>query len=237
MTANVVFLPGLLCDGAVWTEQQAALPDYSCHIVSYGELDSIEAMARHVLDTCPERFVLVGHSMGGRIALDVVRLAPQRVSHLVLLDTGYQARAEGEAGEQERAGRMALLELARSRGMRAVGERWVQGMVHPARLQQPDFIESILVMLERKTPAIFAAQIRALLNRPDATPVLQQLSCPTLLICGRDDSWSPLARHQDMAALVANAELAVIENSGHMSTMEQPQAVNQALLQWLQKHS
>ena len=236
MPANLVFLPGLLCDQTVWSEQLNAFPDSRCLVADYGELDSIEAMAQQVLATSPQQFVLVGHSMGGRVALEVVRLAPERVSHLVLLDTGYQARAEGSAGEQERAGRMALLALAQSQGMRAVGEKWVQGMVHPERLDQPEFIESILAMIEAKTPAIFAAQIHALLNRPDATAVLQQLTCPTLLMCGREDSWSPLARHQDMAQLCATAELAVIEHSGHMSTMEQPAAVNQVLVDWLTSH-
>jgi len=224
-------LPGLLCDHAVWEHLSSQYN--GSQIADYGHLDSIEAMATYVLETAPAEFALAGHSMGGRVALEVVRQAPERVKQLILLDSGYLPRVEGDAGEQERAGRMALLEIARTKGMRAVGEKWVQGMVHPGRLQDQPLIESILQMIERKTPEIFAAQINALLNRPDATPVLQSLTCPTLLMCGREDSWSPLARHQDMQMLAPASELIAIKNSGHMSTMEQPQAVTAAIQGWL----
>ncbi|WP_221796171.1 alpha/beta fold hydrolase [Oceanobacter mangrovi] len=236
MVSELVLLPGLLCDDAVWPDQVAGLAPVHCTIADYGQLDSITAMAEQVLQNSPEQFALAGHSMGGRIALEVCRLAPARVTHLILLDTGYQSRDPGAAGEKEKAGRMALLEIALTRGMRAVGETWVQGMVHPERLQQPEFIEQILAMIERKTPEIFAAQINALLNRPDATPVLQALKCPTLLICGREDSWSPAARHADMAELVAGSSLEIIEHSGHMSTMEQPAAVTRVMRDWLAAH-
>ena len=104
-------------------------------------------------------------------------------------------------------------------------------MVHPDRLDTPLFAQ-ILDMIERKTPEIFAAQISALLNRPDARGVFAGLKCPTLLMCGRDDAWSPLSRHEQMQAVLPGAELAVIEHSGHMSTMEQPEAVTAALLHW-----
>jgi pimeloyl-ACP methyl ester carboxylesterase len=114
----------------------------------------------------------------------------------------------------------------------AGGRRWARGMVHPARLDTPVF-EDILAMIERKTPEVFEAQIRALLDRPDARPVLQALRCRALLLCGRQDTWSPLERHEEMQGLVAGAELVVVEDAGHMTTMEQPQAVNQALLRWL----
>jgi pimeloyl-ACP methyl ester carboxylesterase len=116
--------------------------------------------------------------------------------------------------------------------MREMGRDWARGMVHPARLATPLFGE-ILDMIERRTPAVFEAQVAALLARPDARPVLQALRCPVLLACGRQDAWSPLSRHEEMLALVPHARLAVIEDSGHMSTMEQPAAVSQALLEWL----
>lgn len=174
--------------------------------------------------------------MGGRVALEVVRLAPQRVKRLALLDTGVDPIAAGDPGVQERDKRMELLRIARSEGMRAMGEKWARGMVHEDHLASPLFGE-ILDMIERRTPDIFAAQIRALLNRPDARAVLRELRCPTLVLCGRQDAWSPLSRHEEMHSLCHGSELAVIEHSGHMTTMEQPDAVSRALLDWIARGS
>lgn len=229
----VVLLPGLLCDQAVWEEQVRALAGADCIVPSYGELSSLTAMARSVLDGVPAaRFSLAGHSMGGRVALEMARLAPQRVERLALLDTGMDPIAPGDAGEQERGKRLALLQMARQQGMRRMGEAWAKGMVHPARLGSALF-ERILDMIERQTPAIFEAQITALLGRPDARGVLAGLRCPTLLACGRQDGWSPLSRHEQMQALCPVSRLTVIEDSGHMTTMEQPAAVSAALQAWL----
>jgi len=140
--------------------------------------------------------------------------------------------AAGEAGEAERQKRLNLLAMARQSGMREMGMVWVTGMVHPNVLGTP-LHEAILDMIERKTPEIFAAQIEALLARPNAREVLQALTCPVMFLCGRQDVWSPLSRHQDMQTLVPGAELVAIEDSGHMSTMEQPEAVSQAFVKWL----
>lgn len=228
----VVLLPGLLCDEAVWREQCAALAFADCVIPSYGETDSLVGMAQGVLQTLPPRFSLAGHSMGGRVALEIARLVPGRVERLALLDSGISPAAQGEAGERERDKRLALLAIAEAKGMRAMGQQWASGMVHADRLGTPLF-EEILDMIGRRTPAEFAAQIRALLGRPDATEVLADLSCPTLLVCGRQDAWSPLARHERMQQVNPGARLVVIEHSGHMSTMEQPAAVSRALVDWM----
>jgi len=232
--ATVVFLPGLLCDRSVWEPQIAGLSRrYDCIVADYGGADSLAAMAKSTLDSAPPRFSLVGHSMGGRVALEMMRSAPQRITRLALLDTGYQARPEGEAGEAEARKRYHLLDIALSQGMRVMGREWVQGMVHPGRLQDRTLIESILAMLERKTPGIFAAQVHALLHRPAAEAVLRAIGCPTLVLCGREDSWSPVSRHEEMARMIGGASLAVIEDSGHMVTLERPQAVTAELASWL----
>lgn len=234
MKPTLLLLPGLLCDASNWVAQCTALAKFAdCRVPVCHTLNSIEAMAAQVLATAPtERFALAGHSMGGRVALEVVRQAPERVARLALLDTGFQQLAEGEAGEKERAGRTQLLELARTKGMRVMGEQWARGMVHPQHLDTPVF-EAILQMITRQTPDMFASQIQALLARPDATTLLPQISCPTLLLCGRDDQWSPLARHEVMQQAIPGARLEVIEMSGHMTTLEQPQAVSRALAAWL----
>ena len=231
---SIVFLPGLLCDRTVWEPQIDALSArYDCIVANYGAADSLTMMARSALEPAPARFSLIGHSMGGRVALEVMRTAPRRVRRLALLDTGYQARSEGEAGEAESRKRYRLLDIALSQGMRVMGREWLQGMIHPDRLQDREIVESILAMIERKTPGIFAAQIRALLDRPTAEAVLRAIHCPTLVLCGRQDGWSPLSRHEEMARLIPGAQLAVIEDSGHMVTLERPQEVTALLEHWL----
>ena len=190
-------------------------------------------MAAQILANAPPRFALAGHSMGGRVALEVWAQAPQRVSHLALLDTGFEGLAEGETGERERAGRLRLLQLARTEGMRAMAQDWASGMVHPDRLSEAPLMEVIYDMLARATPEVFAAQIRALLQRPDRSALLASINVPTLVLCGREDSWSTLARHQDMAGRISGSTLVDVPHCGHMCTLEQPDAVSRALLAWL----
>lgn len=232
--ATLVLIPGLLCDEFVWSGQRPALSAHArVWVADHGSLDSLTEMALAVLRDAPaEQFALAGHSMGGRVALEVLRLAPHRVQRLALLDTGWLPRSAGAPGEQERASRLALLDNARRLGMRTMGRQWARGMVHPAVLDTPVFA-AIIDMIERKTPDVFAAQIQALLARPDASAQLLAIDCPTLVLCGRQDSWSPLSQHLQMAAIIRGARLRIIEDSGHMSTLEQPQAVTAALVEWL----
>jgi pimeloyl-ACP methyl ester carboxylesterase len=234
--ATLLLLPGLNCDEEVWADQIAALGgSVTCRVPRYHSLDSIVAMADKVLKEVPPRFALAGHSMGGRVALEIMRTAPERVSRLALLDSGYEARQAGERGQQEAAQREALVELARESGMRAMGAEWVRGMVHPTRIADSALMARILAMIERHTSEEHSAQIRALLERPDAGDVLREIRCPTLIACGREDAWSPPARHEAMAALVPHSTLVVIEQCGHMSTMERPAQVTVALCNWLQE--
>ena len=231
---TLVLLPGLMCDAAVWAPQVQSLSNLvNCHVVDYGLRDSITAMAEHVLATAPTfEFALAGHSMGGRVALELMRLAPQRVERLALLDTGVHPLAQGEPGDKEKAGRMALLSQAQRSGMRAMGTMWARPMVHPAVVGGPLF-EQVLDMLERSSPTQFAAQINALLGRPDAAPALPTIACPTLVLTGREDLWSPPEQHATIASAIRGAQLVIVEQCGHMSTMEQPEAVNAAFVDWL----
>lgn len=235
-THTVVLLPGLLCDDEVWSAQEAALSgDFDVVISRYGMLDRIETMATQVLSTVTAtRFALAGHSMGGRIALEVTRQAPERVRGLALLNTGTAPRVPGPQGEEERKGRQQLLDMARSTGMEAMARQWLPPMVHADVLATPLF-ERMVAMVTRSDPDRFAAQINALLDRPDGQPVLQGLKAPLLLVCGNQDQWSPASRHHAMHALVPGSDLQLIEHCGHMSPMEQPGAVSSALLDWLHK--
>ncbi len=229
----VVLLPGLVCDASVWAHAQAALRDRAeIFIPDYGLLDSLPAMAEQVLGAAPPRFALAGHSMGGRIALEILRRAPERVAALALLDTGVAPLAAGEAGEREAAGRHKLLAIAREQGMAAMAAQWVQGMIWPPRLSERPLVDSVIDMMARKSADIFAAQIRALLARPDAAPLLEGIRCPALFLAGEDDSWAPASRHREMAAQVSGARLVIVPQCGHMSTLERPEAVTRALLDW-----
>lgn len=225
-------LPGLMCDGAFWQPLVDSLP---CQVVDYGDANSITAMAEAALALAPASFVLAGHSMGGRVALEVARLAPERIEKIILMDTGYLPCQPGAAGNTEKAGRMALLDVARQQGVRAMGQAWVKAMVHPDRLNDVLLIDTILGMMERKTAERFAHQQQALLTRPDASPVLAALRVPTLLLCGRQDGWANVAQHTAMQALAPHAQLRVIEDAGHMVLMERPEATLQAIQQFLKQ--
>jgi len=232
---SLLLIPGLLCDDAVWASQAAALADLAeVRVANNGETDSLGALAESIIAHAPPRFALAGHSMGGRIALEVARRVPERLLGLALLDTGYEGLAPGKDGEREAAGRYALLAMARREGMRPMARTWLQGMVYPPRLIDVELVEPILDMFERRTPDLFALQIKALLTRPDATSVLRSLQCPALVLCGREDEWAPPSRHDVMASMIRHSTLQIIPECGHMSTLERPQAVNQAFRRWLE---
>ncbi len=231
---HLILIPGLMCDEAVWEHQDRALRDIAdITIADHGSLDSLTAMADAILKRAPERFALAGHSMGGRVAFQVFRRAPERVTAIALMDTACTPRAAGAAGAEETEQRYRLLNKARKEGMRAMGAEWVQRMVHPERLSDTTLMNAILDMIARKTPEIFEAQITALLNRPDARDVLPQIHCPSLVLCGREDAWSVLSHHEEMTAMIPHGRLVVIENCGHMSTMERPEEITAAMRDWL----
>jgi pimeloyl-ACP methyl ester carboxylesterase len=231
---NLLLLPGLLCDRAVWAPIVPQLEAMAqCDVPEYSDARSLAAMAGRVLTDAPATFALAGHSLGGRVALEVVRRAPERVERLALLDTGFRARPQGAAGEEERVRRMALLALAQQKGMREMARQWVQPMVHPARRADVTLIDAILDMFERRNSEQFAGQIEALLARPDASALLPTIACPTLVLVGREDSWAAPAQHEEMAAMIPNSELVIVEDCGHMAPMECPDAVAGALLAWM----
>jgi pimeloyl-ACP methyl ester carboxylesterase len=220
---TVFLLPGLLCDETIWSHQMHALSYLGKVIIpDFRPANSIEGMAKAVLEIGPDRFFLAGHSMGGRVALEVVRLAPERVERLALLDTGIHPRAASEEWK-----RGELVELARSEGMAALAARWLPPMLHP---HHAALLAPLTEMVMRSTPETFANQQRALLDRPDARAVLSGIRCPTLVLCGRQDTWSPVSQHEEIAAAIPHSQLVIVEDCGHMSPIEQPAAVTKWLL-------
>jgi len=232
----LILVPGLLCDETVWAAQIRALRDVAdIQVANHDDLDSLKALAESIIAHGPARFAIAGHSMGGRIAAEVARMAPERLTGFAILDSGHEPLAKGDGGARETAVRHALLGLARRDGMRVMGRKWLQGMVHPARLEDRELVDGILDMIERRTPAQFERQIRGLLARPDAMPVLVNIQCPALVLCGREDTWAPPSRHSDMAARMRGSTLSIIPDCGHMATLERPQAVNAAMQAWLRR--
>lgn len=229
---SVIFLPGLLCDAAIWSAQVAAVaPLRDVAVADFSGHDSIQAMARDALALCDGPVVAVGHSMGGRVALEMARLAPGRLAGLCLLDTGIHPRREGEE-----ATRQVLVDLAFDEGMEALALRWLPPMVDERRTGDGALMAALRDMVLRADAAQHRRQIQALLGRPDARAVLPLIACPTLIMVGRQDRWSPLSQHEEMAALIPGAELVVIEDSGHMAPAERPDEVSHALVAWLTRH-
>jgi pimeloyl-ACP methyl ester carboxylesterase len=231
---TIYLLCGLLCDETVWEQQTPTLKalGYEVKTLSFQGFDSLPAMASHLLEQAPERFSLAGHSMGGRVALEAYRQAPERIDRLALLDTGY-----APALPEETESRGLLVNKALAEGIDAIAETWARPMLGPSRQTDSALLDEILRMVGRMSGEIYAGQTQALLNRPDATDVLASIHCPTLVLCGQQDSWSSPERHRQMAGMIPNSELVLIDDCGHMSTMEQPQAVLSALKAWMETES
>src|SRR5262245_316631 len=207
-TRHLILVPGIMCDVTVWEHQARDLRDLAdITIPDHGSLDSLPAMAEAILERAPQRFALAGHSMGGRVAFQVFRQAPERVMGIALLDTSSTPLPAGIEGEREVRQRNWLLEKARKEGLRAMGSAWVEPMVHPDRRSDTQLVNKILDMIARKSSVTFAAQIKALIERPDVRTLLPQIQCPALVLCGRQDSWSVLSHHEEMAALIPNSRL------------------------------
>jgi pimeloyl-ACP methyl ester carboxylesterase len=222
---TIFLLPGLLCDGAIWEAQRSAFDKFAdVRIPDFRYVDSIEAMARIVLETAPEQFLLAGHSMGGRVALETVRMAPERVERIALLDTGIHLRAAGEEAK-----RQVLIDIARNDGMAAMCALWLPPMLHP---DHTAMIPPLTQMVLRSTPETFANQQRALLDRPETQAALRAIECPALVLCGREDQWSPVKQHEEIAAAIPHSKLVIIDRAGHMAPYEQPEAVTKAMLEW-----
>lgn len=230
MPPPLVLVPGLLCDAALWAPQVAGLahvatawiPDTTRH-------ERFEDMAAALLaDAPPGPFALAGLSMGGYLALEVVRQAPDRVQALALLDTN--AHADTPERRQSRLDFIALAERGRFLG---VTDALLPLLVHPDRLGDAALVATIKGMAKAIGPQAFIRQERAIMDRIDSRPHLRAIRCPTLVLCGRDDRLTPVEAHVEMAAAIPGAVLEVVDHCGHLSTLERPDAVNDALRAWL----
>jgi pimeloyl-ACP methyl ester carboxylesterase len=227
MIYTTILIPGLICDSVVWTPilDQLGPNTITADVTTQNDLTD---MARDCLALADGPLRVAGHSMGARVALEMARLAPNRIERLALLDTGIHPLKDGE-----RAKRDEIVAFANDNGMQALSDHWLPGMVHPDRHGDAPLMEALNAMVLRQTPQIHARQINALVHRPDAAAYLADITCPVLLIVGRQDAWSPVSQHEDMLALLPDARLVVIEDAGHFAPVERPEATATALVPFL----
>ena len=225
----LVFVPGLLCDDRLWRHQAEHLADLVDPIIVYVTEDgSMPEMALAVLNTAPERFALAGLSMGGYVALQVVRDAPERVARLALLDTS----ARTDTPEQTVTLR-ELIELSREGRFDEVPHRLLPNIVHPERLDDARLTSTVFAMAEAVWPEAFVRQEEAIIGRPDSREDLRGIACPTLVLCGREDALTPMHLHEEMTDLIPGSRLRVIEKCGHLSALERAEGVTAVLRKWL----
>lgn len=229
MRQTLILLPGLLCDGTLWTHQTTYLADITePQVIDLTREDSIAGMATRVLNAAPDSFALAALSMGGYVALEIMREAPERVSRLALLDTSARA----DTREQKRR-RRGLIGLAHSGKFKGVTPRLMPQLIHADRLDDAELCDAIIGMATRIGQDAFVRQETAILGRIDGRHRLAEITCPTLLVYGRQDALTPLDHGEEMAASIPRARLAIIEECGHLSTMERPHAVTALLRDWL----
>jgi len=230
MSSTLVLIPGLLCDELVWQPFVEQLPSSQKVFIPFlDEFKSLAGMAEHILQSVSGPIMVAGHSMGARVALEIIRSAPDRVDRLALLDTGTHGYREGE-GEK----RLALVELGEKKGMRSLVEPWLLPMLHPKFHRDDSILSPLVGMLSRMNSVIHRNQIEALINRQEADSVLTTIKCKTLIVVGQEDAWSPVEQHQRMHERISGSRLEVIPEAGHFAPFEQPFAVNQVLNAWLQ---
>lgn len=229
----LLLLPGLLCDHALWAPQVADLADIA--EMAVGDLtqaDSMLGLAESVLGTAPARFALAGLSMGGYVAFEIMRLAPERVLRLALLDTS----ARPDTPAQTRL-RRELMAQASQGDFRGVTPRLLPRWVHPARVNDHELAATVMAMTQRVGREVFLRQQSAIMNRPDSRPGLSRIACPTLVLCGHEDQSTPPELHREIAADIADARLTIVPECGHLSTLERPEIVNRELRAWLTRET
>ncbi|HLG45425.1 MAG TPA: alpha/beta fold hydrolase [Reyranella sp.] len=231
MAQSLLLLPGLLNTRRLWQSQIADLADVADVIVpELWHHDSIGAMAEAALQEAPERFALGGFSMGGYVAFEILRRAPGRVERLALMDT--QATPDTPEATARRRGFVEQTKMGRFHG---VQPSLLPQIVHRSRLADQSVIQPILEMAAEVGADGFCRSQAAMIARPDSRPILVEIKQPTLVLVGRQDIATPLARAQEMAADISHSQLVVIEECGHMSPLEKPAEVSAALRRWLKQ--
>jgi len=190
--------------------------------------DSVAAMAERILDSAPGRFGLCGLSLGGYVAFEIMRRAPERVERLALMSTSARPDTTERAVQRSRS-----VEAARIGTFKGVTPRYLPGIVHPAHAADPGIADTVLQMTERVGRMAFERQQWAALSRPDSREILPMIDCPTLVVGGREDRVAPPILQEEIAAGIAGARLCILGTCGHLAPLEQPAEVNRLLQEWL----
>lgn len=226
---HLVLVPGLLCTERLWRDQISALGmDFDIQVARHHLDDSLGAIAERILDAAPERFSLAGLSFGGYVVFELWRRAPERIERIALLDT--RATQDPPETVKEREDQLRLIEKGRFTG---IHERLAPSFVHPDRRTDSRLIAEITGMAVETGKDGFIRQTRAIMGRPDSRPTCETIDVPALVLCGRQDERTPLRMHEEMASLIPDSWLEVVEDCGHLAPMERPAEVNVAMREWL----
>ena len=225
----IVLVPGLLASARLYGEQLPELWRWGpVTIADHTRDDSIPAIARRILATAPPRFALAGLSMGGYVVLEIVRQAPERVDRLALLDTTARPDTP-ELTERRRR----QIELARAGRLADIIDLQFPLIVHPARLDDERLRATVELMAHETGVEAFVRQQTAIIGRADSRPHLAAIACPTLVLVGDADELISPENSIELADGIGGARLVTVPESGHLTTLERPQAVTTALVEWL----
>lgn len=224
---TLVLLPGLMCDARLFGPQLGAFPD--AIVITSTTKDTMTAMAEEALSLAPETFALAGLSMGGIIAMEIMRLAPNRVSHLALLDTNHRAETDAM-----KTSRLAQIKAVRAGTLSTVMREQLIPQYLTDGPQCTWIFDVCLKMGQDLGSDAFVNQSQALMDRRDQSDTLKTIRCPTLIMCGAQDRLCPVSRHQEMAHILPEATLEIIEQAGHLPTLEAPTEATAALRRWLE---
>jgi pimeloyl-ACP methyl ester carboxylesterase len=219
----------MMCDARLFGPQIAAFSaDTTVVAAPVTQGDSVEDIAARVLSMLPERFALAGLSMGGIVAMEILRRAPQRVTRIALMDTNPLAETPQVAASRE----PQIVAAKAGRMLEVIREEMKPRYLAPEG-QQAEVLDLVVDMARALGPEVFVRQSRALQRRPDQQTTLRKCKVPTLVLCGVHDALCPVKRHEFMAELIPNATLRVLENAGHLPTLEQPDETTAALRDWM----
>ena len=229
MTKNLILIPGLLCTDDMWLDQIGEFEeDFDLFLFDHTSHDNMPDMVSAFLDDAPDRFNLAGLSLGGYIAFETIRQAQDRVEKLILLDTNARADRDPQIEFRE-----SLIKRAESEDIQVIAQELTEYLLHSDRMQDEELCQRILEMAEEIGTEGFINQQRAMIARPDSRGFLPDITCPTLILCGEQDAMTPPKVHQEMADLIPGALYHQIADCGHLSSMEQPEAVNRLMREFL----
>jgi len=230
MRKKIIFLCGLLCDERIWaTQKEFFSKHYKTEILAFPDMDNLEKMAESVLPYLySEGNILVGHSMGARVALEVYTKAQNQIEKIALLDFGIHG-----VKKEEPAKRFALIQATEQYGMDYLVENWLKPMLHPEHICDEQLLSLQSDMVLNQNINSFKKQVHALLNRKAREELFQSIHIPMYLGVGRQDQWSTLPQHETMHKLNTNSQLFIYEKSGHMSPLEASQQVSDSLYYWI----